>query len=194
MFDCREIKLQFVKFPKVENTTQSAEAETATFRIVPINQEELLLKKLKQKRRQTELLGSQTQITNLQPITINSLSARKANPEYKYNVLVIPEDISEFNQNKERIILKPGIVQEKYSGILSREPEIQVDDEGIFGNAYPEDLQRIESQGSMIEKRENPISYSYDYAVNDGPLGPVISKTEQSDGVLTKVRPLSTDY
>ena len=189
--DWSHIKLQFVKPPTVENRTQSDQAERATFRIVPVNQEELLLHQQKQNRRETELLDDQTQITNFKPITINSLSSRKTNPEYKYNVLVIPEDISQFNQNKERIILKPAMVQEKYSSIVPKEPQIQQNDDGIFGDAYPEGLQRIDRPGSMIEKRENPISYSYDYAVNDGPRGPVISKTEQSDGVLTKVWPLS---
>ena len=77
---------------------------------------------------------------------------------------------------------------------LSRNPEIQFDndrnrrDRRIFENASLLASQRTDSLGSEIEKQQNPISYSYDYAVNDGPVGPVISKTEQSDGVLTRVR------
>ena len=179
-------------FQCLENTTSpSDEVERATFRIVPIN-EELLRTKQKQKRRkkELELLNEQITETKLQPITTNSpppvLSGRNTDPEYKYNVLVIPKEISEFNKNNGRIIFKPRIVKKKYSGISSGSPEIN---DGIFEHSSPQDLQRIDLS-SNIQKRQNPISYSYDFAVNDGPEGPVISKSEQSDGVLTKVPPL----
>ena len=78
----------------------------------------------------------------------------------------------------------------KYSDVsLSRNREIQFDNDGrIFEKASLLASQRTDSLGSEIEHQHNPISYSYDYAVNDGPAGPVISKTEQSDGVLTRVR------
>ena len=134
----------------------------------------------------------------MDPIKIHSptlIFPGKSDPKYKYNVLVIPKKSQEFNQNTEEIIFKPRTVQEKYSDMgLSRNPEIQFDndrnrrDRRIFENASLLASQRTDSLGSEIEKQQNPISYSYDYAVNDGPVGPVISKTEQSDGVLTRVR------
>ena len=187
-----------VKCPSTESTTlQSAELERPTFRIVPIREE--LLPRQKQKRRQRELELKKNEITNLEPIKIHPptlLLPGKTVPQYKYNVLVIPKKISEFKQNTEEIIFKPQSVQEKYSDVsLSRKPEIQFDndrdrrDRERFEKASLHASQRTDSLGSGIEKQQNPTSYSYDYAVNDGPAGPVISKAEQSDGVLTRVRP-----
>ena len=130
----------------------------------------------------------------MEPLKINSpglLLPGKSDPQYRYDVLVIPQKHSQFNQNTEEIIFKPRTAQEKYSDVsLSRNPEIQFDHtrDGRDGKASLLASQRTDSLGSEFEKQQNPISYSYDYAVNDGPAGPVISKTEQSDGVLTRVR------
>ena len=134
----------------------------------------------------------------MDPIKIHSptlIFPGKPDPKYNYNVLVIPKKSQEFNQNTEEIIFKPRTVQEKYSDVSSsRNPEIQFDndrdtrDRRIFEKTSLHAPQRTDRLGSAIEKQENPISYSYDYAVNDGPIGPVISKREQSDGVLTRVR------
>ena len=146
--------------------------------------------------RELELLKN-NEIGNLEPLKINSpalLLPGKSDHQYRYNVLVIPKRNSEFNQNTEEISFKPRTAQEEYSDVsLSRNPEIQFDntrdttDRRIFEKASLLASQRTDSLGSEFEKQQNPISYSYDYAINDGPAGPVISKTEQSDGVLTRV-------
>ena len=73
--------------------------------------------------------------------------------------------------------------------ILENYNVLVIPDHEVHGTAELELEPRFIDDGYLPHvdnSLKHPISYSYNYAVDDGPQGPQFSKQEASDGVLTK--------
>ena len=76
----------------------------------------------------------------------------------------------------------PVPILEKYNVLVIPDQEYKESEEPELQPRFIDDGYLSEVDNSL----EHPISYSYNYAVDDGPTGPQFSKHEASDGVLTK--------
>ena len=166
-----------------------------------------------------------------QPLKV-SIPSTKMKQEYKYNILVLPKDVSHLRKNRKtffesevdkkvprisekRIDAKDyelpefreiehilsnndetfgGIGKEIDFGFDNRLPTAQNFENQPHPTAYDTeytDLNVIQEKEKFLpntykDYNQQPISYSYNYNVNDSPYGPQFSKQEHSDGYLTR--------
>ena len=218
------------------NNSRHKSEETATFRILPytrqttkfnFGEEPTYFENFARNSR-----DNHEDLISNQPLKV-SIPSTKMKQEYKYNILVLPKDVSHLRKNRKTFFESevdkkvPRISENRIDAndyelpefreiehILSNNDETfggigkeidfgfdnRLHNAHNFGNqphptTYDTEYSHInvgqEKEKSLLidrykDSHEQPISYSYNYNVNDSPYGPQFSKQEHSDGYLTR--------